>query len=107
MTARDPLILEVAAAIGAGRIAVGPIHMDGAIVHGVCWPDGAIRINPAPSVCDTAIHECLHRLRPSWSEQTVRRRTTQIMRQLTDAEVDKLYELVLVTAYKTQKAATE
>lgn len=99
--ARDPLLLELVAAIGAGNIAIGPIHDDGELVHGVC--EGAsVVINPAVSVVDTCLHECLHRIRPEFSERAVRAKVTRLMRALTLAEIDRLYSIVLATA-KTRK----
>lgn len=100
---RDPILLEIAAAVGAGRIAIGSIHDEEDFIHGVAKPDGSIRINPVIGLCDTAIHELLHRLRPSWSERAVRTKTTRLMRQMSYAEIDKLYELVLAKAH-TRKA---
>lgn len=94
----DPLLMEVLVALGAGRVAFGAIHADGEVVHGIAEKSGAITINPAASVVDTAVHELLHRLRPAWSERSVRSRTAKIMRGLTDAEIDKFYELLLVQA---------
>lgn len=102
---RDPLILEIAAAIGAGRITMGPIHDDDTFVHGVIDGAGAVRINPAVDTVDTACHEMIHRLRPAWSETSVRRRTTRIMRQLSDDEIDRLYEIVLTRARLSKRAA--
>lgn len=100
---RDPLLLEIAAAIGAGGITIGPIHSDTQRIHGQI--EGAkIRINPAIEMADTAIHEVIHRLRPHWSELAVRSRTAKIMRQLSDKEIDKIYELVLTTARVSKTA---
>ena len=96
---RDPILLEVAAAIGAGRITIASIQMgDDEHVHGVTWPDGGIVINPMVEIVDTVLHECLHRMRPTWSEQTVKARTTRLMRGLSHAEVECLYTLVLSSA---------
>jgi len=101
---RDPVLLEVVAAIGAGRIEIGPIHDDGMLVHGFC-EGSKIRINPAIDVVDSALHECLHRLRPAWSERTVLARTTVLLRSLSNAEIDKIYELVMSVGVMKRKAA--
>jgi hypothetical protein len=90
--ARDPLLLEVAAAIGAGRIAMKRIR--GA--HGQCWPDGRVEIDPRAETVDTLVHELIHRLRPTWTERTVKARTTKLMRQMTWDEMERLYQLLLV-----------
>jgi len=90
------MMLEVAAAIGAGRITLDSIHDDTDFVYGYCeGGSGKIVINPALPVVEVAIHECLHRLRWAWSEQTVQARTTRLMRQLSNAEIDRLYALIL------------
>lgn len=99
---RDPLILEIAAAIGAGRIEIGPIHDEREYVHGYAFPNGAVRLNPALSVVDSALHELTHRLRPTWSERAVRSRVTRMMKQMSYREIDKLYEMVLVQAKRTK-----
>ena len=98
MKTRDPLLLEVAAAIGAGNLRIAHIPSTRReYIHGLCdQHTGHVTINPATGTVDTAIHEMLHRLRPHWTERGVRRRTRQLMKRLSDAEVEKLYELVLV-----------
>lgn len=95
---RDPVLLEVAAAIGAGRITIGPIHDDDSFTHGYSYGNGHVRIYPALEACDTAIHEILHRIRPTWSERAIRAKTTHLMRQMSYQEIDTLYELVLARA---------
>lgn len=96
---RDPLLLEIAAAIGAGNLEIGPIHSDREFVHGVAYTQsGRIRVNPAIDVVDSLLHECIHRLRHAWSERAVRAKTTQLMRQMSMAEIDRLYEIALSTA---------
>lgn len=97
--ARDPILLEVAAAIGAGRITIGQIDMgDEEHVHGITWSDGGIVINPTVETVDTAIHECLHRLRPTWTERTVRTRTRKLMGQLSNKDVECLFTLLVTRA---------
>lgn len=101
---RDPLLLEVVANIGRGRITLGAIHHPSLHVHGY-MEAGYIRINDRISTVDTLLHEVLHRIRPKWSEQTIRSRTAKMMRQLTMAEIDKLYEMVTTSAYRARRAA--
>jgi hypothetical protein len=101
----DPFLLQVVAAIGAGNLKIGPIHDDEELVHGcLAEKTGEITINPAVSVVDTAVHEAIHRMRPKWSENTVRQRTGKIMRKLSHEEVDTLYTIVLSVG-KTRKTA--
>lgn len=92
-TARDMVLLgRVWAELGSGRITEA--YLPSTRQHFV---EGEITgkhitVNPAPSVVDTAIHEILHRLHPTWSENYVRRTTTLIMRRMTDAEVSAFYD---------------
>lgn len=108
MKTRDPLLIELIAAIGAGRIAFGPIHHKKQYVYGFCdvSDDNAIRINPAPHAVDVCLHEALHRMRPKWSERSVLRKTKQLMGQLSDDEIDRLYQVILSTAKVSKKVAT-
>lgn len=99
---RDPLILELVAAIGAGRIELGPIHDDTEFVHGYAQKNGVVRINPAASVVDDVLHELTHRMRPKWKEHAVRSRVGRIIRQLSDPEIDTIYTLLLSSA-KTRR----
>jgi hypothetical protein len=102
--ARDPILIELVAAIGAGRIEFGPIHYEGEFVHGIARKDGSIRLNPAIEAVDTVLHECCHRLRPKWSERAVRAKVTRLMRELSMPELDKIYEVLLSTASVRKRA---
>ncbi len=97
---RDPLLLELVAAIGAGRIEFGSIYSATEYVHSITRRDGSIRINLAISTTDTALHECLHRMRPKWSERAVRARITKLMRELSLKEIDRIHDLVVASAVK-------
>lgn len=101
---RDPLLLELVAAIGAGNIEIGPLHDDAEFTHGIARGDGSIRIFEGLNTVETAIHECVHRVRPEWSERAVRAKTTRIMRQLSHREIDKIYELILSVSAVKHKA---
>ena len=92
-TARDLVLLgRVWAELGSGRITEAYLpsekhHYVEGLIEGQ-----HITVNPAPSVVDSAIHEILHRLHPTWSENYVRRTTTLIMRRMTDAEIHAFYQ---------------
>lgn len=92
------LLIEVLVALGAGRVTLRPIHSDGELVYGCCEKGGAVTINPAIDVCDSALHELIHRLRPRWTETRVRRQTKRLMNSLTAAEMDTIYAQVQVVA---------
>lgn len=102
------MLVEVIAAIGAGRIELGPIHDPGFHVYGYCDADdnNTIRLNQAPHTVEIAIHEATHRMRPAWTERAVRCRTTRLMNQLSDAEIDTLYNVILSTAQVRKRAET-
>jgi len=85
------------AAIGAGRIALESIHSETEFIYGETEGGGRITVNPALPIVETTIHECLHRLRWQWSERAVRTKTTQIMKQLSDREIDRLHDLIVAT----------
>jgi DNA-binding sugar fermentation-stimulating protein len=88
---RDPLLLRVCAEIGAGRITEAYIHDPGYMTEGLT-EGSRITINPAHATVNVLVHECIHALRPAWSEQTVRSRTSQICRRLTDAETQAIFQ---------------
>jgi hypothetical protein len=100
----DSLLLEIAAAIGAGRISIGRIEGgDDEHVHGLTWADGGVVINPQVEIVDTLLHEMTHRLRPAWSERTVRMRTKRLMNQLSHKDVDTLYTLLMTQVAMKRK----
>ena len=103
---RDPLLLEVAAAVGAGRIRVAAIEDTAGWVHGLTYPNGEIVIDPSVDTVDTLVHECIHRLRPGWSERAVRSRTGKLMRALSRREMTTLYTLLLVSTQRPRKRIT-
>jgi hypothetical protein len=91
-TGADMVLLgRVWAELGSGRITEAYLPSDKHhFVEGEI-AGGHITVNPAPSVVDSAIHEILHRLHPTWSENYIRRTTTHIMRRMTDEEVQAFY----------------
>lgn len=88
---RSPLMVQVWAELGAGRIVEKFISDPQHFVDGETSGNGHITINPAHQTCDTVIHEILHRLHPNWSETYVRRTTTYLRRRMTDAETEAFY----------------
>lgn len=50
-----------------------------------------ITINPVPHIVDTLIHELLHLVHPTYSEQAIRSLTGKVMKQLTEAELLAIY----------------
>lgn len=51
-----------------------------------------ITINPSWHVVTTLIHEALHEIHPTWSERSVKGRTTRIIKALTPEQIWALYE---------------
>lgn len=101
---RDPLLIEVLASIGEGRISEDLIRdaKGGFVVMGL-EQGGHVTINPAASVVEILIHELVHRLRPAWSERTVKGRAVRLRRLLSDAEIDRLYEVYQRVAVKVKR----
>lgn len=60
-------------------------------VYGYTYADGHIEVNAVQSIVDTVVHELLHSMFPDYSEGTVKRLTTQILRRMTDEEILAFY----------------
>lgn len=97
---RSPLLLDVVAWIaGRGRITEGWLSAGPSSkvwVYGLAMPREQpthVMVNPVPSTLDTVIHEVLHALHPTWTERGVLRKTKALMRQMNDAEIQKLWEI--------------
>lgn len=50
-------------------------------------PDGSITLNVPLLRVMIALHELTHRVRPGWSERTVRARSSELLRALNDSAV--------------------
>lgn len=70
-----------------------PGDVKGEIVYGQYTSDGKVEINPVPAITETIIHECLHALKPNWSEPTVERFTTYLFQRLTEDEMQTIYRV--------------
>lgn len=93
------LLLRIMAAIGDGGITEAWISDPGYMTDGICDPQhGRITINPAHQLCDTVLHEVLHRLHPAWPEAYVRGRVTWLRKRMTDEQVQ-----TLVAEYEARK----
>jgi hypothetical protein len=103
--ARDPILIEVIAAIGAGRLSIAAIHdeRDQELIEGMTETGGRVTINVNPNIVDTGIHEMLHRMRPAWSERAVRAKTTRLIRQLGGREIDTLAALIVSVAARAKR----
>jgi len=93
---RDSIFVELCATLGTGDlhehyIASANPHER---IAGLCVGRKVI-VNPVYHTVDTLLHECIHRIRPHWSERSVKRKTTQVMWQLSDAEIQRVYEVWL------------
>ena len=91
---RDPLLVAAIAALG--DVDLEERYLIDASATKSRWQYGEqngslITINPAPHVVDTILHEIVHYLRPQWSEKVLRRRVTQLMRQISHEEVQAIY----------------
>jgi hypothetical protein len=98
------LMVRVLVEIGQGRIHEQFIKDKDCYIHG--QTDGlSIKINPAIAVCDTLLHEAIHRLEPSWDENYVRNRTSYLLRRMSDEQIQQLYETYEVIRKRRRKRA--
>lgn len=96
------LLLECMTALAEVDLVEGYIKKDEdrARVHGL-QSKGKIWINPVSPLVETIIHELLHEIKPEWSESTVIRFTTRLMREMTDDEILTVFRL-----YESRKTET-
>lgn len=97
---RDPILVEVLASLGAGHITAAPLddqNEEGLTVMGICEQHQRphVTIDEAQHIVPTLIHELVHRVRPAMTELGVERKTRQILRQLSDREINRIYEVYL------------
>jgi hypothetical protein len=86
--ARDPLLAELVAAVDTAPVREHPIRDDALLIFGHHDPaDGSISIHIGLARVLIALHELLHRVRPRWSERTVRTRSVQLLHSLTDDDI--------------------
>lgn len=110
---RDPLVVRVCTELGRGHITEARIVDKNYVQCDGFTGGGAgtrhITINPIHETVDTLIHELLHRLYPQWSERYVRTRTGRLMRNLSDAEFQAIYDEYQIQVYKrkTPRVTTE
>jgi hypothetical protein len=92
---RNPLLVDILAALGDVTITqkylIDPTRKTNYFLHGT-QQGTEITINEAPAIVSTLIHELCHYVRPTWSERTVRRYTTMLIRQLGHEEVQAIYD---------------
>ena len=97
-----PVLIKVMSLLGETNISEQYITKDpgGVDVYGTWNEDtNTLIINPVPHIVDTLIHELLHKLHPEYSEQAVRSQTGKLMKQLTDAELQAIYDMYLKRAH--------
>ena len=92
---RSPLLIEVMAALGDVRLSerylIDEDNKKTHFLHGI-QEGNEIVINEAVGIVPTLIHELIHFVRPQWSETTVRRFTTRLVRQLDHSDVRAIYD---------------
>lgn len=75
-------------------------------IRGYSTGFGVIMVNPIPDILDTLIHELFHEAYPGWSERTVKRETTRLIRSLSPEAMDKLYQEYLSCRHSMKKSKT-
>lgn len=93
--ASDPLLADVVSAIDDAPIHERQIRKSGLFVFGECEPAGDITLNVPLLRVMLYLHEGTHRVRPEWTETTVRRRSSQLLQALNDDQVGTLNEHLL------------
>lgn len=78
-------------------------HPRRSAIRGYCSPSGVVTVNPIPDILDTLIHELLHRRYPEWTERTVKRETTKLIRKLTPEAQRALYDHYLSVRDRTSR----
>lgn len=104
-SSRDPLLVEVIAAIGAGRVWRGFIR-HGATnepLYGCRQPDGEIWINEPLLVVETLFHEAVHRMRPRWGEKRVTDTANELLKGLSDADIEALHGIYLTHVHARER----
>jgi len=100
---REPLLEDVIGAIDAAPIRERQIRHDELFVFGDHdLTDGSITLNVPLLRVLVYLHEGLHRVRPDWTERTVRARSVQLLHALTDADVAQVNRQ-LVAAIRTSR----
>lgn len=102
---RDRLLLEVVAAIGAGRVLEQYIideERASLLISGLCLEGGQVVMNPAVDTVHILLHEMIHRLYWRWSEKRVADAAQALFLTLSHEEVQTIYDL-----YNTVKTIRE
>lgn len=91
---QSPLLLRVMARFGEVEFVEGWLDrgQSGRHTLGLWQSDGTVTINPIPEMVDTIIHEIIHDLFPDYSERAVCSLTGKLRRQLSDEQMQTLYE---------------
>lgn len=93
MPARTPLLIRLMSRLGEVEVKEEYIPREkGCDIHGMWEPDGIIKINPVPHIVDTILHELVHELHPTYSEQAVRSIVGKLTKHMTEAETLAVYE---------------
>jgi len=88
----SPLLQEVLIRLADARIVeayIKPGKHDRAVYGQI--EGRTITINPVPAIVDTLIHEGVHAVNWSWSEATVNRLTSRLLREMPEDQVKLAY----------------
>ena len=84
----DDLLRTLRAEAKKGHIHQAEIKAKGWHVDGLCDHDeGAVYVNPAPSIAEIFLHELLHRRFPRWGEKRVDRTARHLLRCMSPRQV--------------------
>lgn len=95
---RSPLVGEIIAAIKTlpiqARFLESEESPERELIHGCCdqTAQPKITVNEAVPIVDILFHEALHAIRQTWQERTVDRRAAGLFRQLSNDEIQSIYD---------------
>lgn len=87
-----PTVDDLIDEIKRGNIYECDLHDPHWVVDGVTEGQ-RIYIDPRPSIIDTVLHECLHRLKPRWGERAVRQYTRKLLGSMDRATMRKVWRV--------------
>ena len=95
--ALDRLFVDVLTALGQGKVSAETwLESEGELLDGHCDDDGKVQINEASVLVPTLLHELVHRVRPEYTERGATRWATMLLRHISRAQVERIYEMYQV-----------
>lgn len=91
-----PIMLRLMTLLGETEVSEGYVNKEAKRdIYGYLAPNGTIVVNPVPHIVDTLLHELLHKLHPTYTEQAVRSLVGKLMKQASDEDLCAIYDMYL------------